>query len=431
MAILRRAAAALALVLGLLASPAPATASCASSTPRQQLASASVVFEGLVLGGAARSREELPNARFHVIRYLKGRGPAVLLVRVGQEQPLDGGRAASSVDADVRPGQVWRIFATGRVRPSSGEAGLATSDCAGNVLLGSRRYFAPVPGSTVTARGRDGRSVWVATVQRGPAPVACLRLRRLAFPLGRGGVAIGCERLGGPRAAMVEVVTRGTGADSSTAVAVVSPRATEVVLSSPDGPRRLRRSPTLRPAVFVFPGRLEPYRFGVRLSFAQGLRRFFDAGAGLRVAAADPTSDLGWVARAAVRRGLTCAGFRRQAPRFADPPPESTGFETCGDLRRQPFFVLVDSVTCLACGGQAGMPVRTGVLGAVGPAVASLALRGPAGEVAIPMARRGRAFLAVLPPSTSSADLTLVIRFANGRVEELAGVTSANLRRPS
>ena len=97
-----------ALAVALLVPPA-AEASCIPSTPAQQRARASVIFDGVALEGATATGIQ----RFRVTRYLKGRGPRVVRVATGNVRRADGTGSVTSVSVIAARGQRWRIFARG------------------------------------------------------------------------------------------------------------------------------------------------------------------------------------------------------------------------------------------------------------------------------------------------------------------------------
>ena len=104
----RRIALPFALVVVLLAPPA-AEASCIPSTPAQQRARATVIFDGVALEGPTATGIQ----RFRVLRYLKGRGPRVVRVATGNRRRADGTGSVTSVSVVAARGQKWRIFARG------------------------------------------------------------------------------------------------------------------------------------------------------------------------------------------------------------------------------------------------------------------------------------------------------------------------------
>lgn len=88
---------------------AAAEASCIPSTPAQQRARATVIFDGVALEGPTATGIQ----RFRVIRYLKGRGPRIVRVATGNVRRADGTGSVTSVSIIVARGQRWRIFARG------------------------------------------------------------------------------------------------------------------------------------------------------------------------------------------------------------------------------------------------------------------------------------------------------------------------------
>ena len=87
-------------------------ASCIAQTAAQQRARADVIFDGVALNGPTATGVQ----RFKVLRYRKGRGPAVLRVQTGNRVFADGTGSVTSVSIVVRKGQRWRIFARGSAK---------------------------------------------------------------------------------------------------------------------------------------------------------------------------------------------------------------------------------------------------------------------------------------------------------------------------
>lgn len=98
-----------AVTAALLASTAQA--SCIPSSPTQQRARASVIFDGVALEGPTRTGVQ----RFRVTRYLKGSGPGIVRVNTGRIKRPDGTGSVASVSLIVERNERWRIF--GRVSP--------------------------------------------------------------------------------------------------------------------------------------------------------------------------------------------------------------------------------------------------------------------------------------------------------------------------
>lgn len=92
-----------------LLAAAAAEASCIPSTPAQQRARATVIFDGVVLEGPTATGIQ----RFRVARYLKGRGPRVVRVATGNIRRADGTGSVTSVSVIAARGQKWRVFGRG------------------------------------------------------------------------------------------------------------------------------------------------------------------------------------------------------------------------------------------------------------------------------------------------------------------------------
>jgi hypothetical protein len=112
-----------ALVLVAVAFSAAAYASCVPMTLAEQRARAQVIFDGVALEGPTATGIQ----RFHVTRYLKGRGPKVVRVNTGNIRRADGTGTVTSVSIIVKRGERWRIFARG----TTGSV-LRTSVCDGS-----------------------------------------------------------------------------------------------------------------------------------------------------------------------------------------------------------------------------------------------------------------------------------------------------------
>lgn len=86
-----------------------ASASCIPSTPTQQRARASVIFDGVALEGPTRTGIQ----RFRVTGYLKGGGPRIVRVNTGYVRRADGTGTITSVSLFVKRNERWRIFGGG------------------------------------------------------------------------------------------------------------------------------------------------------------------------------------------------------------------------------------------------------------------------------------------------------------------------------
>jgi hypothetical protein len=111
-------------------------ASCAALTPADQFTGARLVFDGRMLKGPTTrlvGRRVLRSpARVRVIRYLKGRGPAVVRVETGTTTAR-GGIVVNEDGIQPAAGQRWRIYSSASRQP------FTTSLCAGSRMLRPRR----------------------------------------------------------------------------------------------------------------------------------------------------------------------------------------------------------------------------------------------------------------------------------------------------
>jgi hypothetical protein len=100
-----------------------AAASCMPTTPAQQRAQATVIFDGTALDGPTGTGIQ----RFKVSRYLKGRGPGVVRVNTGFIRHADGSGTVTSVSLIVKRGEHWRIYGRGTKQKV-----IQTNQCAGS-----------------------------------------------------------------------------------------------------------------------------------------------------------------------------------------------------------------------------------------------------------------------------------------------------------
>lgn len=142
--------------------PPAGAPSCAGLSRAQQLARARLVFDGVMLPGVTVRTGVLASpARVRVERYLKGHGPAIVMVSTA----VTLGSGATGVAEDgiaPRAGERWRIYTTSRRQP------FGTSICAG-----SRR----LPAVSLTRGGRAALALrlWRAfPVHAKPRPIVPL-----------------------------------------------------------------------------------------------------------------------------------------------------------------------------------------------------------------------------------------------------------------
>jgi hypothetical protein len=109
-------------------------ASCAAGSPPAYLASAKIVFVGVMLPGPTVSMAQgnvlTSPARVRVVRYLKGDGPRVVTVVTGVSKN-GSGVAVSEDGIQALAGQRWQIYVT------TGKMPYETSICSGSAPLGA------------------------------------------------------------------------------------------------------------------------------------------------------------------------------------------------------------------------------------------------------------------------------------------------------
>lgn len=113
----------LAVFVGFAVWAGTAAASCMPTTPAEQRARATVIFDGVSLEGPTGTGIQ----HFKVSRYLKGHGPRVVRVNTGFVQHADGSGTLTSVSLVVRRGEHWRIFGRG-----STQKVIQTNQCDGS-----------------------------------------------------------------------------------------------------------------------------------------------------------------------------------------------------------------------------------------------------------------------------------------------------------
>jgi hypothetical protein len=108
--------------------------SCAAGSPPAYLASAKIVFVGVMLPGPTVSMAQgnvlTSPARVRVVRYLKGDGPRVVTVVTGVSKN-GSGVAVSEDGIQALAGQRWQIYVT------TGKMPYETSICSGSAPLGA------------------------------------------------------------------------------------------------------------------------------------------------------------------------------------------------------------------------------------------------------------------------------------------------------
>jgi hypothetical protein len=428
-------AASLATVALWLVAAAPASAtSCAAPDPAYDaFRSADLVAEGVLLSGPSRDGILFSPARLAVTRYLKGSGPAVL--RVGTL----GNQIATGDVSDIvalgfggsfaRVGQSWRIFGSTsrrdrRLYNDGGVTSLGAVCSFDDRLLSPTRLLVPVPGTT--RRAGAGRDRWRARLFRTSNGVRCVRF---GLHPRRGSAHGECRR--GAHGTLVAVRRRGAGQGATTAVALAGPGLRSVSV------RRLRdgfareTAASGGVALAVLDGVSEPGDLEIVARYADGTRRDFGRAA-LRATVPDSATTPTWAADHERGRGdRPCVTLvQPDDPDRTTQPSDHARHGECARRREAPFLAVRRSLEHPE-GSRDGVVAQTLVFGAAGSSVTEVSVRGPDGERAAGLSRRGRAFLAVFSGPVSPAQLTVRLRYANGTETTWSGRRSVNVAPPA
>jgi len=369
-----------------------------------------VAFVGVALSGQEAQGALVSPARFAVVRYLEGTGPRVVEAQTALTARLDGTVAVLGGELQPRPGELWRIRGLSPAHRQRLRAGDVVD---GGRCRGSRRLARHAPlralGPPVVVAARGGFPRWRAQVERGFGRLRCVALRRVGRP-GRHrecgwtrtrGLATTLTLLGGPR-------------HPTTVVTALSPALRRLTVAGVEGPRvaRARRGA----AVLVFAGYVDPSRLRVTAVLAGGERRRVPTGAAERVRAADPDGGRWtWSARTRSSGGRVCVGFQQDPPRIPA-PPFFTGDVTCAAPVRGARYAWAPALPAIGVAAS-----RVVLYGVAGSRVAAVQVIAAGRLVDVPLAARGRAFLAVFPASVQFAASTLVVRLRDGRVVTARG----------
>ena len=128
-------------VVALAAGPAHASCGYLLQQPKA-IDQADVAFEGVALPSADGYVNE--PMHFKVVRYLKGTGPAVVVVRGGVGHLPDDSFSMTSVSIDPGVGEMWVVYA------SEFNGQLGTSVCQGSRLIGAAAKRPPLSGHPET-----------------------------------------------------------------------------------------------------------------------------------------------------------------------------------------------------------------------------------------------------------------------------------------
>ncbi len=396
----------------------PATASalsegrgfCADSSPGSAFEAADVVVEGVLLSGPSFYGALLSPARFHVVRYLKGRGPRVIQVGTPQRQVATGrlllgpdlfgersedARDQSDGDQPPRAGEAYRIFARtrGRARERRELTELISNTCPGSDRrLSIRRVLRPVPGTLV--RKRRGRSVRRARLFRGRGELRCLR-----FVAGGGYKAHGA--CGYPRRrTLVAMDARA----SSTAVALAGKGLRGFSATRLSDGARVNASAGGGVALALMHGSLDRKEVVIVARYRDGSTRTF-GGLDRRAKVADPFGGPSWLAE---RERAYPSTARRRAcvVVWIDPVFGRSG--ECGSTGAPPFFFAIRrNSQPFDVTGRRVTTRRTAVFGAISQEVSDVTVTGPQGPQRPAISKRGRSFIALFAGHVPVSRLTV------------------------
>ncbi len=300
----------------LSALPAPARASplfpICTDHPRgyDPFKAADVVAEGVLLSGPSFHGALLSPARFHVVRYLKDRGPRVIRIRTPQRQVAtdtvrylgDGQYGIVPEFARIpdnaqtpRAGEAYRIFARTRRRHGKRREVMHRIDtCTGDDRrISIRRLLRPVPRTLVRRRG--GRELWSASLYRRRGRPHCLRLftkdsdphAYLFGPRDHGA----CGSLRRRRATLIAVDT----GSSATGVALAGNGLRGFTASRLSDGVSVAATARAGVALALLPRGLERREIGIIARYRDGSTRMF-GNSERRVSVADPLGSSPWVA---------------------------------------------------------------------------------------------------------------------------------------
>lgn len=428
--------------VALPALPAPAHA---SPTPRpctehgrgyDPFKAADVVAEGVLLSGPSFYGALFSPARFHVVRYLKGRGPRVIRIRTPQRQVATGDMSHGIVPEFARipdnaqtprAGEAYRIFARTRERDRKRRMLRPIDTCTGDDRrISIRRLLRPVPRTLVRRRG--GGDALSAGLYRGRGRLRCLRLARFspsAHPFHTAHGACGYPRR--RRSTLVAV-----DAGESTAIALGAQGLRGFTATRLSDGVSVTASARRGVALALLPGGLERRELGILARYRDGSTRTF-GGLERRARVADPLGGAPWVAEHE-RAYPSTPGRRACVVVWLDSEPGRSG--ECGTTGAAPFFFAIRRSQDSSSGGglEAGpefSPRRhTAVFGAISQAVSDLTVTGPDGPRRPVISRSGRSFIAVFPGDVPVSHLTLSFVLSDGRTLSYTGRRELNLAPP-
>lgn len=232
-----------------------------------------VSFEAVALSGPRVQGLLFTPARLHVLRYLTGSGPRVVLLDNGVSRSSSPSDFAASFRSDfaASAGGIYRVYPFlwgGRTWIRRGEL-VPTSLCYGTGAIRRPPSLRPVRGRLRAALAPGGVR-WHARLIRGPHGLRCVGTRRVDRV---GSIRRECERMTRPASAVYGIRTAGSGQRASTLVFAQAPRLRAVTVKAPGGVRTLPAAPGLRIALTAYPGALAPETVRLALRFAGGAVR--------------------------------------------------------------------------------------------------------------------------------------------------------------
>ncbi len=402
---------------------------------------ADVVAEGVLLSGPSFHGALLSPARFHVVRYLKGRGPRIVWVRTPQRQVATGDMSDGVVpefartpdNAETpRAGQAYRIFVRtrGRHRARRLVKGLIDTCTGDDRRISIRRLFQPIPRTLV--RRRHAREFWSARLYRRRGQLRCLRLAGFTPAEGHplpehpfvSRTAHGaCGYL---RSGRSTLVATDVGSGSATAVALAGKRLRGFTATRLSDGVSVTAGARRGVALALLPGGLERREVDIVARYRDGSTRTF-GGLERRASVADPLGGDPWFAEHE-RAYPSTAGRRACVVVWVGGELGRSG--ECGSAPASPFFFAIRRNTPYGDGPEAPTRRHTAVFGAISQAVSDLTVTGPDGPRRPAISRRGRSFIAVFAGHVPVSQLTLSFVLRDGRTLSYTGRRELNLAPP-
>ncbi|HEV2061075.1 MAG TPA: hypothetical protein VGR11_17115 [Solirubrobacteraceae bacterium] len=431
------------MAVALLGLPAPGRASplfppCTSYAPGYDaFKAADVVAEGVLLSGPSFYGALLSPARFHVVRYLKGRGPRIVWVRTPQRQVATGDMShgvapefARAPDNAMTPraGEAYRLFVRTRRRDGNRRDVRDLIDtCTGDDRrISIDRVLRRVPHTLV--RRRHGREAFSARLYRRGPHLRCLRLvAKFSDPnphLVRSEDHGACGYIASRRSTLVATET-----GARTAVALAGKGLSGFTATRLSDGAHVDASARGGIALALLPGGLERREIGIVARYRDGSTRTF-GGLERRASIADPLGGPAWFAEHE-RAYPSTARRRACVVVWPDLGPGRSG--ECGSSRVLPFFFAIRRSFRLSIddAGRAIWPHRhTVVFGAISQAVSDLTVTSPDGPRQPAISSRGRSFIALLPGHVSVSQLTVTFDLKDGRTLSYTGRRQLNLAPP-